>query len=117
MSFCSGFHRSERRTIHDHYLVRALRSHLHLNLTTVGRLTPHLRPVLATYFPSPIRPIALFGTDTSYSYDTGSNPTTAHALLSVTHADDSHDYYSYDAQGRLANVHRDGGAADTTFSY
>src|SRR5664280_1124166 len=69
MSFCSGFHRSERRTIHDHYLVRALRSHLHLNLTTVGRLTPHLRPVLATYFPSPIRPIALFGTDTSYTTD------------------------------------------------
>ena len=57
------------------------------------------------------------GRTTSYTYDTGSNPATAHALLSVTHADGSHDYFSYDAQGRLADAHRDGGAEDTTFSY
>ena len=57
------------------------------------------------------------GQTTSYTYDTGANPTTAHALLSVTYPDGSHDYFSYDAQGRLADAHRDGGAEDTTFSY
>ncbi len=57
------------------------------------------------------------GRTTSYTYDIGSNPATAHALLSVTHADGSHDYFSYNAQGHLANAHRDGGAEDTTFSY
>src|SRR5205823_6180805 len=49
--------------------------------------------------------------------DMGANATTAHALLSVTHSDGSHDYFSYDARGRLADAHRDGGADDTTFSY
>ena len=57
------------------------------------------------------------GQTTSYTYDTGTNPATAHALLSVTHPDGSHDYFSYDAQGRLADAHRDGGAEDTTFTY
>ncbi len=54
---------------------------------------------------------------TRFTYDTGSNPATAHALLSVTHSDGSHDYFGYDARGRLADAHRDGGAADTTFGY
>ncbi len=35
----------------------------------------------------------------------------------MTHSDGSHDYFSYDAQGRLADAHRDGGADDTTFGY
>ncbi len=57
------------------------------------------------------------GRTTSYTYNTGSNPTTAHALLSVRDPDGSHDYFSYDAEGRLANAHRDFGAENTTFSY
>jgi len=61
--------------------------------------------------------VAFNGQTTSYGYEMGSNAATAHALLSVAHADGSHDYFSYDAQGRLADAHRDGGAEDTTFAY
>ena len=57
------------------------------------------------------------GETTSYTYDTGSNPTTAHALLSVTNPDGSQDFFSYNAQGYLADAHLNGGAEDTTFTY
>ena len=57
------------------------------------------------------------GQTTNYTYDTGTNPTTVHALLSVTHSDGSHDFFSYDAQGRLCDAHRDGGVDDSAFTY
>src|SRR5205085_2047703 len=53
----------------------------------------------------------------SYTYDTGANPITAHALSSVTDPAGTHTFYSYDAQGRLADVQQDAGGQDTTFTY
>ncbi|HEY4233761.1 MAG TPA: RHS repeat-associated core domain-containing protein, partial [Lacipirellulaceae bacterium] len=57
------------------------------------------------------------GQTTSYTYDTSSNAATAHALLSVTHSDGTHDYFSYDATGKLIDAHHDGGTEDTIFAY
>jgi RHS repeat-associated protein len=54
---------------------------------------------------------------TTYSYDTGSNPATLHALLSITNPDNTHEYFVYDLQGRLKDTHRDGGAEDVAYSY
>jgi RHS repeat-associated protein len=41
----------------------------------------------------------------------------SHALLSVTHADGTHDYFAYDDRGRLTETKRDGDAERVTFSY
>ncbi len=57
------------------------------------------------------------GQTTSYTYDTGANAATAHALLSVTNSDGTHDYYTYNSVGQLSDAHRDGGSEDTIFSY
>ena len=57
------------------------------------------------------------GTVTTYTYDTGSAPATANALVSITNPDATHIDYAYDAQGRLDDVHRDGSAEDVTYSY
>jgi RHS repeat-associated protein len=54
---------------------------------------------------------------TTYSYDLGTNPATANALLSVSHPAGTHEYFAYDAQGRLSDTHRDGGAEDVTYTY
>ncbi len=61
--------------------------------------------------------VAFGGQTTAYTYDMGTDPTTAHALLSVAHSDGTHDYFTYDARGMLADAHRDEGADDTTFAY
>jgi RHS repeat-associated protein len=54
---------------------------------------------------------------TTYDYDVSGNPATANALLSVTHPEDTHEYFMYDAQGRLSDTYRDGGAEDVTYTY
>jgi len=54
---------------------------------------------------------------TTYAYDTGSNPATLGALLSVAHSDDTHEFFAYDAQGRLEDTHLDGDAEDVAYSY
>ncbi|MFI5453930.1 MAG: Ig-like domain-containing protein [Isosphaerales bacterium] len=57
------------------------------------------------------------GKVTSYTYDTGANPVTAHALLSVNYPSGSHQYYTYDPEGRLSDDQRDGGVQDQSYSY
>jgi RHS repeat-associated protein len=57
------------------------------------------------------------GRTTAYRYSVGAGATTEHALLSVGYADGTHRFFAYDAQGRLADAHRDGGAEDVTFTY
>ena len=57
-----------------------------------------------------------FGT-TSYSYVTGQGAASQNALASITYADNSHDYFSYDAEGRLINEHQDNDQQDVTISY
>jgi RHS repeat-associated protein len=56
------------------------------------------------------------GFTTGYAYDSGSNPATAHALVSVTHPDGTHDDFAYDPQGRLGQSSIDGSEA-VTFGY
>ena len=54
---------------------------------------------------------------TSYTYDTGSNIETLHALLSITNPDGTHLYFTYDSQGRLIGQQQDGGADAITYAY
>jgi len=57
-----------------------------------------------------------FGT-TSYSYVTGQGAASQNALASITYAENSHDYFSYDAEGRLIDEHQDNDQQDVTISY
>lgn len=41
----------------------------------------------------------------------------SHALTSIVHADGTHDFFSYDSQGRLIETHQDGGTQRVTFDY
>ena len=54
---------------------------------------------------------------TSYTYDTGSNPETANALLSVTDPDGSQQNFSYDSLGRLSGTSMNGGADPVSYTY
>jgi RHS repeat-associated protein len=54
---------------------------------------------------------------TSYTYETGSDPETAGALLSVTHPDGSQQVFAYDAQGRLSETSASGGADPISYTY
>jgi YD repeat-containing protein len=54
---------------------------------------------------------------TAYSYVTGQGAAREHALASITNADGTHIFYQYDAQGRLVETHRDGGAEAISLSY
>ena len=53
----------------------------------------------------------------SYSYVTGQGAATEYALASITNPDRSHQYFDYDAQGRLIGTHADGNTAAVGFSY
>ncbi len=57
------------------------------------------------------------GLTTSYTYDTGSNPETANALLSITSPDGSQENFTYDALGRLSGTSANGGTEATTYTY
>jgi len=57
-----------------------------------------------------------FGT-TSYSYVTGQGAASQNALASITYADNSHDYFSYDVEGRLIDAHQGNDQEDVTISY
>src|SRR5262249_44294473 len=57
------------------------------------------------------------GFTTTYGYDTGSNPVTQNALTSITNPDGTHEFFQFDAQGRLSGTHRDGGAEDVAYTF
>jgi RHS repeat-associated protein len=57
------------------------------------------------------------GRTTSYTYDTSAGTATGNALLSVAYPAGTHDYFSYDSQGRLSAVSHDGNALLITFTY
>ncbi len=59
----------------------------------------------------------LEGLTTTYTYDTGANPATANALLSVTSPSGTHQYFTYDTEGRLADIYDDGEAQKVTYTY
>lgn len=57
------------------------------------------------------------GTTVTYSYATGLGAAREHALTQVAYPGGTHEYFSYDANGRLATMQRDGGAEAITFGY
>jgi RHS repeat-associated protein len=57
------------------------------------------------------------GRTTTYSYNIGGSAATANALTEIANPDGTHQYFSYDAEGRLSDMHKDGGAQDQAFSY
>lgn len=54
---------------------------------------------------------------TKYEYLTGQGITREHALAHITYRDDTEQFFTYDAKGRLTGTHRDGGAQPLTFTY
>ena len=57
-----------------------------------------------------------YGT-TSYTYVTGESAAQNYALATITNADGTETFFSYDADGRLIDEHENGGAEDETISY
>jgi RHS repeat-associated protein len=57
------------------------------------------------------------GGTTSYTYITGQGIAQEHALASITFPDGTHEYFSYDGQGRLVGTSRDGGADPVQYAY
>jgi RHS repeat-associated protein len=54
---------------------------------------------------------------TNYTYVTGQNITQDNALASITFPDSTHQYFSYDSQGRLIETSRDGNAEPIQYAY
>jgi RHS repeat-associated protein len=54
---------------------------------------------------------------TTYTYVSGQGAAAQNALASITYADNSHEYFSYDAEGRLIDDHQDNNQEDTKISY
>src|SRR5262249_17913115 len=55
---------------------------------------------------------------TTYTYDSGSNPETTNALLSITNPDGGQQIFTYDtATGRLSTASQNGGANASSFNY
>ena len=57
------------------------------------------------------------GTTTQYGYDTSGDPAAADALTTIQYPDGTHQFFSYDAEGRLAGSWRDGNVDSYTYSY
>src|SRR5262249_47574463 len=56
--------------------------------------------------------------DDQYAYDTGANPATRHALVSIHHLNDNTtDHFGYNTQGRLLSTDRNGNADQVTYAY
>ncbi len=58
----------------------------------------------------------LYGT-TNYTYVSGGTAAQNGSLSEIAYADNTHIYFTYDAEGRLIDQHCDGGAEDEKFSY
>ena len=59
----------------------------------------------------------IYGQATTYGYSIGQGAANEHALTSIQYPGNTHQFFSYDAEGRLAELHRDGGAESLTFTY
>jgi len=57
------------------------------------------------------------GSQIGYAYSIGNGATKEHALTQITYASGTHQYFSYDQNGRVASISRDGGAQAITFAY
>jgi RHS repeat-associated protein len=54
---------------------------------------------------------------TTYAYDNSSNPAVQNSLLSIANRDGTHQYFSYDPQGRIAQQSSDGGVGQVAYTY
>ncbi len=52
-----------------------------------------------------------------YQYSVGNGVQREHALTQIQNPDQTHQYFTYNTQGRIRTVSRDGGAALVTYSY
>jgi RHS repeat-associated protein len=57
------------------------------------------------------------GVVTTYAYSSGQGTAREHALTQITLSDGLKQYLTYDGQGRLASLYRDGDAEKITFTY
>ncbi|MFQ5965289.1 MAG: RHS repeat-associated core domain-containing protein, partial [Candidatus Scalinduaceae bacterium] len=57
------------------------------------------------------------GSTVSYNYSAGSGFTREHALTQINFPGGTHQYFTYDTQGRLTTVSRDGGAEAVNLTY
>lgn len=57
------------------------------------------------------------GYATSYTYSLGQGEAIDHRLTSIAYPDDTHVFYTYDSEGRLTSIERDGGVGHIGFSY
>jgi RHS repeat-associated protein len=57
------------------------------------------------------------GKTTSYTYNATAGSPSLNAMTSISFPDGTHQYFTYDAQGRLAGTSVDGGAEPKTYSY
>jgi RHS repeat-associated protein len=54
---------------------------------------------------------------TTYTYSLGAGAASDHALASIASPGGTHDFFTYDAQGRLKETRRDGGSQDIVYTY
>ncbi|MFA6133899.1 MAG: CARDB domain-containing protein [Phycisphaerae bacterium] len=54
---------------------------------------------------------------TVYTYSAATSGPAAHAIVSIAYPGGTHDYFDYDAQGRLTREYRDGGAEAVSYAY
>jgi RHS repeat-associated protein len=97
---------------------------LQIDYSTAGRVQfvtdPAGRRTTYSYDPSNEYLLSVQTPDgliTRYDYDRGSDPRKKHALLMIEHPGNTHEFFGYDAQGRLNDAHRDNNAQQVTFSY
>ncbi len=57
------------------------------------------------------------GQTTGYSYDTTSGSQALNSLTTITYPGNTHQYYTYDGEGRLASSYADGGTQPLTYTY
>ena len=87
----------------------------------ISRLTDHAGQVTTYEYDSAgehlVRVTAPGNVTNTYAYQPFSGSPSDHALTSVTFPDGTHQFFSWDAQGRVAEQSRDGGAERLQFAY
>jgi RHS repeat-associated protein len=81
---------------------------------SIGRTTKFTYDATNTYL---LTVTGFDGRVTSYTYNTGTGAASQNALASVAFPNGTHDFFTYDPQGRLLTTSHDGGALTTTFAY
>jgi YD repeat-containing protein len=81
---------------------------------SLGQVTTYSYDATNRYLTSVTGPT---GQTTTYSYNTTSGSPAQNALTTITFPGATHQYFTYDNEGRLAGTSNDGGAQPQTFAY